>query len=304
MREKLIDLDIPSPKYSHFNLDEDPDSIAESIDYPCVLKPINLSASQGVIRANNAKEFIVAFRRIKELLLKIEKAKQGKIVSKILVEDYIEGEEIVLEGLMVSGKLTTLTIFDKPDPLNGPFFEETIYVTPSRKSRADQDSIKNLTEQAANSIGLLNGPIHSEIRLQKPSKDKNTVPWIIEIAARSIGGLCSRSLLFNNGLSLEDIIIRHALGKLVLPERETAASGVMMIPIPKSGVLNNVNGILEARAVENISDLTITIPRGAEVIPIPEGHKYLGFIFAKATTSEKVEHALRLAHSKLTFDIH
>jgi biotin carboxylase len=304
LREALSQADLASPKYRSLALDVDPASVAAEMDYPCVLKPLNLSASQGVIRANNQDEFVTAFERIKSLVKDIGEKVPQKVSTEILIEDYIDGEEVALEGLMVDGKLTTLALFDKPDPLEGPYFEETIYITPSRKSAEIQASIKNMTEQSANAIGLKEGPIHAELRVKPNAKNTNEAgPWIIEMAARSIGGLCSRSLQFAGNLTLEDIILRHAMGEPILPEREEKASGVMMIPIPKAGILERVDGTLDAQSVPGITELTISIATGQPVRPLPEGNKYLGFIFAKAEAPGEVEAALRAAHAKLEFII-
>jgi formate-dependent phosphoribosylglycinamide formyltransferase (GAR transformylase) len=304
LRQKLNQSGLPSPKHHRVALNSNPNLVADKVDYPCVLKPLNLSASQGVIRTNNSEEFIIAFKRIKSLLMEMAERTQKEILPEILIEDYIEGEEVALEGLMVDGKLTLLALFDKPDPLEGPYFEETIYVTPSRKSKEVQASIKHMAEQAANSIGLREGPLHVELRIRPSNRNTNDGgPCIIEIAARSIGGLCSRSLQFGDSLTLEDIILRHALGDPILPVRETQASGVMMIPIPKAGILKSVDGTLEAQGIAGITNLTISIATGSKIMPLPEGNKYLGFIFAKEETPEKVEAALRVAHAKLIFEI-
>ena len=304
LRQKLYQNDLPSPTFQKIKLHDNPRALSSKLNYPCVLKPLNLSASQGVIRANNTQEFIVAFKKIKKILLNLKMKYETKILPEILIEEYIEGEEVALEGVMINGKLTTLGIFDKPDPLEGPYFEETIYVTPSRKSEETQYLIKNMAEQAANAIGLKEGPVHIELRIPPKKESTNDKgPCVIEIAARSIGGLCSRSLEFVDGLTLEDIILNHALGKPILPEREKLSSGVMMIPIPKAGVLERVDGILEAQATKGVKDLTITIPIGSNVLPLPEGNKYLGFIFAKDKTPQLVEHILREAFSRLRFII-
>ena len=299
LRDALTKADLPSPKHLTLALDDDPKIFAGRVNYPCVLKPLSLSASRGVIRANNEAEFCTAFERIKKLLKSLASNQ-----TEILVEDYIEGEEVALEGLMVEGKLTVLALFDKPDPLDGPYFEETIYITPSRQPDDIQRSIKNMAEQSANAIGLLEGPIHAELRTRPQAKNSNQAgPWLIEMAARSIGGLCSRSLSFGDNLSLEDIILRHAIGEPVLPDREAGASGVMMIPIPKAGILERVDGTLAAQAIPGITEVVISIALSQEVVPLPEGDKYLGFIFAKAETPVEVETALRQAHAKLKFEI-
>ena len=299
LRDALTKADLPSPKHLTLALEDDPKIFAGRVNYPCVLKPLSLSASRGVIRANNEAEFCTAFERIKKLLKSLASNQ-----TEILVEDYIEGEEVALEGLMVEGKLTVLALFDKPDPLDGPYFEETIYITPSRQPDDIQRSIKNMAEQSANAIGLLEGPIHAELRTRPQAKNSNQAgPWLIEMAARSIGGLCSRSLSFGDNLSLEDIILRHAIGEPVLPDREAGASGVMMIPIPKAGILERVDGTLAAQAIPGITEVVISIALSQEVVPLPEGDKYLGFIFAKAETPVEVETALRQAHAKLKFEI-
>ena len=233
-------------------------------------------------------------------------AQPGDAGDYILVEDYIPGAEISLEGLLEGGRLRTLALFDKPDPLEGPYFEETIYVTPSRLSDQMQRAIARATETALHALGLRDGPVHAELRIN----DRG--PWVIEIAARSIGGLCARSLSFGAGVALEELILRHALGlPLGAADREENAAGVMMIPIPISGaisgpgpgVLDGVDGIEEARATPGIEDVTIAIPLGQDVVPLPEGFRYLGFIFAKGATPEAVEAALRGAHAKLKFTI-
>jgi len=304
LRQALSKADLSLTKYNTLGLDDDPIQIARRIDFPCVLKPLNLAASQGVIRANTRQEFVRAFERIKLLLLDIEKNTQKEILPKILIEDYIEGEEVALEGLMIDGKLTVLALFDKPDPLEGPYFEETIYITPSQKPLETQESIKRMAEQAASAIGLVEGPVHIELRVQSRGQSNNkTGPWVIDMAARSIGGLCSRSLQFDEDLTLEDIILRHAMNKPIEVNREAKASGVMMIPIPKAGTLERIDGTLEAQAVNGITNITISMTIGEKLIPLPDGNKYLGFIFAKADQPEDVETALRSAHSKLSFRI-
>ena len=218
--------------------------------------------------------------------------------QQILVESYIPGNEVAVEGLLVAGRLNPLALFDKPDPLEGPFFEETIYVTPSRLPEAEQRRIVEAAEAAARAIGLEEGPVHAELRLPDGG------PVVIELAARSIGGLCARVLTFGAGIGLEELILRHALD---LPiddlQREHRAGGVMMLPIPRKGVLRAVGCRGAALAVEGIVDLTITVPIGQDVVPLPEGSQYLGFLFAKADKPAMVEAALRDAHRRLEFTI-
>lgn len=298
MRLILAETDLNTPAFQLFDLDEDPAGAAQRVTYPCVLKPLALSASRGVIRADEPAAFEAAFREIVDILTTSEYAPDDPAGRQLLVEDFIPGQEFALEGLLVDGRLAVLALFDKPDPLDGPYFEETLYVTPSRLPPADQDAIADHVARAAAALGLREGPIHAEVRLNAQG------PWVLEVAPRSIGGLCSRSLHFDLDLSLEELILRQAAHlPLVIPRRERRASGVMMIPIPRGGVLCGVHGISEAKAVPGIEDIAITIPTGQRVVPLPRGDRYLGFIFARAETPEEVEAALRAAHRRLAFDI-
>jgi biotin carboxylase len=281
---------------------EDARAAARRVRYPCVLKPLVLSASSGVIRADDAAGFVTAFARVAALLADPTVRALGEGTEQILVEDFVPGIEVAVEGLLTDGALTVLALFDKPDPLDGPFFEETIYVTPSRLPEATQQAIAEVTAQAARALGLTDGPIHAELRLRPGGAAP--APIVLELAARSIGGLCSRTLRFGTGLTLEDIILRRALDLPIASlERERAAAGVMMIPIPRAGVLEKVAGVEAAGAMPHVEDVTISAHPGETLVPLPEGHRYLGFIFARAATPAAAEQALRAAHAVLDFDI-
>ncbi len=295
MRQVLHREGIPVPRYTRFSIEDDPATLAHGATFPCVVKPLILSASRGVIRVDNEAQFIVAFRRIETILRSSEVAARGRAAREILVEDFIPGKEVALEGLLTKGELRVLALFDKPDPLDGPFFEETIYVTPSRLPAGIQREITSCTAKAVKALGLEEGPIHAELRINQEG------PWIIEVAARSIGGRCSRALRFGTGMSLEEVILRHALQMEIRSlERERQAAGVMMIPIPQAGILKEVRGQAEASKVPGIDGIEITVHPGQELIPLPEGSpSYLGFIFAHADTPERVEAALREAHLRL-----
>ncbi|MBX5451471.1 ATP-grasp domain-containing protein [Thermogemmatispora sp.] len=295
MRQRMAAAGVPCPVFRHFPLTADPEAIAHMVGYPCVLKPRRLSGSRGVIRANTPAEFVTAFYRLKRILLSEGFDEQ---TTGFLVEDFIPGFEVALEGLLTSGRLQVLALFDKPDPLDGPFFEETIYVTPSRLPYAVQEAIRNCVELAAAAIGLREGPAHAELRVNEQG------PWMLEIAGRSIGGLCSTILEFGAGMCLEELILRHALG-LELPslERRPEAAGVMMIPIPRAGILKGVYGVEDARQVPLITGVEITAPLNNRLVPLPEGASYLGFIFARGDSPAAVEEALRTAHRCLRFDI-
>ncbi len=295
MRQLLQKHGVPVPGFTVVPLDHDPTAAAHCIRYPCVVKPVDLSASCGVIRANTPVEFAAAFYRVCALLRKLGPTADDERGGFILIEDYVPGIEVALEGLLTDGSLRVLALFDKPDPLEGPFFEETIYVTPSRLPACAQTAIAECAARAAASLGLRHGPIHGELRVNDAGV------WVIELAARSIGGRCSRTLRFPAGLSLEEIILRHALG-LALPEldEEQQPAGVMMLPIPKSGVFQEVRGQIEALAVPGVEELVITAEPGEELIPLPEGTRYLGFLIARGDSAEQVEMTLREAHRRLT----
>jgi biotin carboxylase len=287
-----------SPPFWVFGTDQDPHHIAERVPYPCVLKPLSLAASRGVIRANNPSDFVAAFDAILSILAESNLEPDDPGAHQILVEEFIPGREVALEGLLQKGALTTLALFDKPDPLDGPYFEETIYVTPSRLPPSAQQEIAQAAERAAAALGLRTGPLHAELRLN----DRGA--WIVEVAARSIGGLCSSTLRFGEGTSLEEIILRQAAGlDLTSLEREQRPSGVMMIPIPSAGVLRDVHGLEAAQRIPGIDEIDISIPCGERVEPLPRASRYLGFIFAHADTPAAVEQALRRAHAELRFEI-
>jgi biotin carboxylase len=226
-----------------------------------------------------------------------EAGRQGR--GPIQVEQYLPGDEFVVEGILAAGHLQVLALFDKPDPLVGPFFEETIYVTPSRQSAAGQEAIVECAAQACAALGLREGPVHAEVRVNKDG------PWIVEVAGRSIGGLCSRILRFGTEhVSLEELILRRAMGlEIASLQREQRAGGVMMIPIPHGGLLKGVEGLEEALGVPGIEEIEITIPLKHPVVPLPEGASYLGFIFAHADTPDAAEAAVRGAHRLLHFSI-
>jgi len=299
MRQILSESGIPGPRFWRFPIDDDPTAMAHRVEYPCVVKPLSLSASRGVIRADNPTQFVDAYLRLLTILQRPEVAvSRRRSAQEILVERFIPGSEVALEGLLTHGQLRVLALFDKPDPLDGPFFEETIYVTPSRVSAAVQDQITSYTAAVTAALGLQHGPVHAELRVNEHG------PWLLEIAPRSIGGLCSRTLRFDDELSLEELLLRHALGlETEILERERLAAGVMMIPIPKAGIIRQVTGQENAKQVRGIEEVRITIPLGQEVVPLPEGSRYLGFIFARDSTPTGVEWALREAHRCLTFVI-
>jgi biotin carboxylase len=283
MRERLAAASVSQPAFRVLPPGADATLTCAEIGYPCVIKPVSRSASQGVIRVDNVEQTREAVTRIRAIL--------GDCPEPLLVEQFVPGTEVAVEGLLVNGHLEVLAVFDKPDFMDGPYFEETIYVTPSRHEVSVLADVERMTARATEALGLQEGPVHAELRI-----GPSGVVSVLELAARSIGGLCSRSLSFGVGVSLEEIIIRHALGmELDGLNRESNASGVMMLPIRTAGVLDRVSGQERARAIEGVVGLEISIPLGREVIPLPEGDRYLGFIFARGATPRDVEESLRRA---------
>lgn len=303
-RDILRAAGLPGPWHREVEVQAGPARVSREVTYPCVLKPLFLSASRGVIRADSPAQFAAAFARIGRLLADADVARRGgALAGKILVEGFIPGPEFAVEGLLVEGRMKLLALFDKPDPLDGPVFEETIYVTPSRQPDPVQRAIVRAAADAAGALGLRTGPVHAEVRMG-PAGGAPPRPMVVELAPRSIGGHCSRSLVFGAGMSLEELILRQALGLAPGPtEREGRASGVMMLPIPRAGVLRSVAGQDAALAVPGIEALELAILPGETLLPLPEGHRYLGFLFAKGGAPDAVEAALRQAHACLRFDI-
>lgn len=297
MRRMLRDA-VPVPWFETFTTADDPAAVAAQVPYPCVVKPLNLNGSRGVMRADSPEELAAAVRRLTRLITSDVRVASDAAPRPYLVESYIPGFEVALEGLLDEGHLRVLALFDKPDPLDGPFFEETIYVTPSRLPAATQRAIEQTTAAAARALGLCMGPVHAELRVNEQGV------WIVEIAGRSIGGLCSQVLRFGIDGSLEELILRQAAG---LPLGDTArrdrAAGVMMIPIPEAGLLREVAGVEEAAATPLIESVEITARLHYPLTPLPEGDSYLGFIFARGDTPAAVEAALRRAHGCLRFRI-
>ena len=293
-RERFRAAGLLVPEYHRVALSEDPASVAREAHYPCVLKPLGLSASRGVIRANSQDEFVAAFRRIAALLRDPDIARMHEHQDQFIqVESFIEGREFALEGIVSSGRLRVLALFDKPDPLDGPFFEETIYVTPAREKATAQEEMVRTTTAAVDALGLTDSPVHAEMRVNARGV------WMLEVAARPIGGLCARVLP-----GLDELILRHAAGEDVYEAPLTQeAAGVMMIPIPREGVYVDVEGLERARATPLIEDVIVTAKQGQKLVPLPEGSSYLGFIFARGSSPDAVEKALRSAHQELRFEI-
>ena len=297
MRRALHDARLLTPWFRQISISAEPESLVAEIPYPCVVKPLALSGSRGVIRVDTPTDFSRVFRLVRDILRAASpEPGRGLWQDELLIEGYIPGAEAALEGLLTDGELRVLAIFDKPDPLIGPYFEETIYVTPSRHLETVQQNMITTTQAACTALGLTEGPIHAEMRLNDAGV------WMLEVAPRSIGGYCSKVLRFEDNFTLESVILRHALGGEIASRTEDA-SGVMMIPIPHAGVLRGVRGIDEAKLVPDIEDVMITVPVGQTLIPLPYGAQYLGFIFARSRTPEAAETALRTAHAHLTFAI-
>ena len=302
MRERFAAAGMRTPWNFQVDASANARDFASRVIYPCVVKPLGLSGSRGVIRADDESQLQRAIERVRALLARADvRAQRTGLTERLLIEGYIEGNEYAIEGLLTGGRLRVLAIFDKPDPLSGPFFEETIYVTPPRVSDAVRMQIETEVQRAVTALGLVHGPVHAECRV-----GPGTVT-MLEVAARPIGGLCSGVLRFRGDtgvVSLEELLLRHAVGEdTVNLVREESAAGVMMIPIPGRGIFKGVSGEGDARGVPHIEDVRITAKQDQLLEPLPEGDSYLGFIFARAAGTDDVIAALRDAHSKLTFAI-
>ena len=301
-RDKLRAAGLPTPSHITVPAGADAASLLDRITFPVVMKPTVLSGSRGVIRADDPVSFATAFDRVRRLLASSDvREMRDPEADVVQIEEYVPGEEYAVEAVIDNGRMRTLAIFDKPDPLEGPFFEETIYVTPSRASAASQRQIENAVADAASALGLHHGPIHAECRVN------NRGVYVLEVAARPIGGLCAKVLRFEkdgDALGFEEYLLRFALGETMASwQREPRGSAVMMIPIPRNGVYRRVDGIEAALRIEHVEDVQITAKPDQQLLMLPEGASYLGFIFARAATPAEAERAVRDAHAQLRFTI-
>jgi biotin carboxylase len=302
-REAFRSARLPTPWFLATPIDADPASFATRLRYPAVVKPLALAGSRGVVRVNNEEDLLAAFARVRRLLSARDvRLERDQAHGHVLIESFIPGTEYAVEGLLTHGALQALAIIDKPDPLDGPFFEETIYRMPSVAPPAIQQRIIEAVAAACAAIGLRHGPVHAECRVQAADNSEDPRVYALEVAARPIGGLCSRAVRFEGNVSLEEVLLRHALGEDVSScTREAAASGVMMIPVPRRGIYRRVDGVERATAVSGVEDIRITAKPDSTLVPLPEGKSYLGFIFARGREPADVDRALRDAHARLEF---
>lgn len=282
------------PAFLHLPSGADPGQLIPAVTFPVVVKARRLSGSRGVIRADDAESLLQAVNRVRAIQSRADRDAEE---LGLIVEDFISGREYALEGLLDRGALTTLALFDKPDPLDGPYFEETLYVTPSRLPAALQARIREEVARACRAAELITGPVHAEVRVN----DRGV--WILEVAARSIGGLCGRVLTHTLGMSLEELNLRHALAEPLAVAGDGSAAGVMMIPIPRRGIYHGLEGLAAARSEPGVTEIAVAVEPGQIVAPPPDGASYLGFIFSRAASPADAESALRLAHRRLRFDI-
>ena len=305
-RRCFAEAGLPVPWYVAADLGASARELAARVRYPAVVKPVGLSGSRGVMRVNGEAELAAALDRLSALMARADvRAQRAGTERDLIIEGFIPGHEYALEGVMSRGRLQVLAIFDKPDPLDGPFFEETIYVTPCDGAVTPEGEIANAVERAAAALGLYHGPVHAECRVNQDGV------FVLEVAARPIGGLCSRVLRFERRddpdagtVSLEHVLLRHAVhGDVAEYRRESAAAAVMMIPIPRRGVYRGVRGEAEARAVPHVEDVLISARRDQLIEPLPEASGYLGFIFARARRTRDAQDAVREAHRRLAFAI-
>lgn len=325
LRQRLRSAGLPQPRFAAVPTGAGPDAAlaAASLAFPVVVKPLHLSASRGVMRADDRAGLDRCLDRLRALLRDPEVAALDPEAARaILIEGFVLGAEVAYEGLLTAGALRTLAIFDKPDPLDGPFFAETIYVTPSVQPAAVQDAIVRAVTDAARAMGLREGPVHAELRLAAhgwpevdeaaraagapvPPAGAPPVPVVLELAARTIGGLCHRTLRFGAGIALDELVIAHAAGRAIdVPARRAdTAGGVYMLPVPRPGVLRAVRGVEAARAIADVQDVVITARTGDVLVPLPEGRSYVGFLFAAGRDPAQVTAALRRAVACIELDI-
>ncbi len=266
---------------------------AAEVGFPCVVKAVSLSGSRGVLRADDEASAEAAAERIREIMVGARRPDN----EPLLVEEYVPGWEVSVDGLLTDGVLTATAVFDKPDTPEGPTFEETLLVSPSRLPKRILSATLSTAQRAAGALGLRYGPIHAELRIDARGGEARAT--MLELAARSIGGLCARALRFLDGVSLEEMVLANALGWHVSPHRLIRTAGVLMLPVERPGVLRAVEGRTEAATLPGITGLSITVPVGETVLPLPEGDRYLGFIFAEGETHEDVEEALHAARLRL-----
>lgn len=295
-RERMRSAGMDIPRFRLVPLESDPrsaaDDVGREVGYPAVLKPLSMSASRGVVRVDSPDEFASAFTRLSALVRRFPSPLDDLGNHHVLAESYIPGDEVAIEGIVDRGRLHVLAVFDKVDPLEGPYFPETMYVTPSRHRAEVQDRIHAVSRQTVAALGLDDGPVHVELRID----GSRVIP--LEAHARSIGGMCSRVLRFAGGRSLEELIILHSLGLLgEIPSRETKSAGVWMMQAPRSGRFAGMRGISAATAVPHVDEVLVSARPTQELVPLPEGFLYMGFIFARADTPAEVETALRTAFS-------
>lgn len=291
-RDCLARHHVPVPEHQRIDLLDDVSKQASKLSYPCVIKPLSLSGSRGVIRVNNGDECIAACKRIQNI---VNDSADTESQRYLLAESYIPGFEVAVEAMLNNGELQILALFDKPDPMEGPYFEETYYITPSRLAVEKQALIAQRVKDACQAYGLINGPVHAELRLYDDEA------WILEVAARTIGGQCAQLLRYGTGYGLEELVIHQASGNPLQPEHNNNSAGVLMIPIPEAGILRRVEGLANARRVPHITEIEISVREGYELVPLPEGSAYLGFIFAQGPDPASVESALRQSHACLKF---
>jgi len=293
-RRLLREREFLCPEFHHLPTGEDPRKLFPELKFPVVVKARRLSGSRGVIRADDSEELMRAVNWARAIQSRADRDAQE---LGLIIEDFIPGREYALEGTLERGELTTLALFDKPDPMDGPYFEETLYITPSRLPEALQDCIHEDVARACRLAGLAAGPVHAEARVN----DQGV--WILEVAARSIGGLCGRVLIHFLGMSLEELILRQAVAEPLPIAGEGGAAGVMMMPILRRGIYHGLEGLAAAQAVPGVTGVAITVQPGEIIAPPPDGASYLGFIFARAASPADAEMALRIAHRQLHFDI-
>lgn len=300
MRQRLRNGGAVVPDFQCFAIGDNAGEIAKSLRFPVVIKPTYGQGSLGVIRADTVDEFEKAFQYTSRIIVDLDMRPSAvRDRSGILVEQYIPGEEYTVELLMHEGKPYSLAVFEKPDPLEGPYFEEGIYVTPIRRDEKIRSLLVEAAIRGSRALGIETGPCHCELRLS------GELPYILEIAARPIGGFCSQVFADLMGFDLHDLVLQNAVGLPVMPPpiADGVALGVMMLPVPGRGNLARVSGVDRALDIDGIMSVKIHVEAGSRILPYPEQSCYIGTVLATGSSADEVVARLKSAAKAVSFEL-
>lgn len=301
MKQRFAAAGIPAADFIVAADEDEAVAWAEAGGYPVVVKPCRGSASQGVIRANDEHTLRQAYRRLRRIIRDHELDNGGRPPSAHLVERYLPGSELSCELLLQYGAPEVITEFGKPLPLTGPYFEESIYLTPPALGAALRREVHELSMAAAKALGFYHGPAHCEIRLTPDG------PKVLEIAGRLLGGACAGSFRDRLGEDLDALLLRSALGEritLPAPADDAPTVGALMIPVPGEGRVVAVRGDDGARRVPGVRDVSLQTEPGEIVVPFPEQACYaVGFVSASGPDEAAVVGSLGQAAAQISLEL-